>query len=193
MPTSFQSFGQLSSAPLEPLETEKYLRKSKTASDGAHNVAADNLDQNGEGIAGAASPTQKASFVSDSSSADLISIPNILDTNFDKYCNGSVLRSAMLNLNFPWSRTRQKSLLTPQTKSFLSSDDSSKEKFKAFELIDALTKSGGLTIDHASFHAIVSTQHAFDKTLMNTIIQDNINPISKLEVSSLTVAATLHR
>lgn len=126
-----------------------------------------------------------------SSALDLTSIPVILDANFDKYCNGSVLRSAILNPGFPWKRTRQKTLLSNPQESILQSEESMKEKMKAFELLDALTKSGGLTIDHASLHVIIAAEHAFDKSLINTLIQDNINPISKLEVSALATAATV--
>jgi hypothetical protein len=123
---------------------------------------------------------------------DLTSVPTMLDSNFDKYCNGSVLRSAILNTGFPWERTRQKTILSKAEKSILNSKEAAEEKRKAFELIDALTKSGGLTIDHASLHVIVAARHSFDKTLTNTLIQDNINPIEKLELSALTAAATLH-
>ena len=40
-----------------------------------------------------------------------------------------------------------------------------------FELLDALTRSGGLSIDHASLHVIVAARHSFDKTITDTIVQ----------------------
>jgi len=97
-----------------------------------------------------------------------------------------------VNPGFPWDRTRQKNLLSPPANTWIGKKSAEKEKTKAFELLDALTKSGGLQIEHASLHIIVAAQHAFDKSLMNTIIQDNINPIKKLEVSALTAVATVH-
>ena len=44
----------------------------------------------------------------------------------------------------------------------------------------------------APLHVIVAATHRFDRTLMETVIRDNINPIEKLERSSLIVASTVH-
>lgn len=126
------------------------------------------------------------------SAFDITAMPTLLDSNFDEYCNGSVLRAAILNSNLPWTLTRQQTILSASERTLIGTEEAAREKLKAFELIDALTKSGGLTIDHASTHIIIATQHSFDNTLTNTVVQDNINPIEKLEVSALTAAATLH-
>ena len=34
--------------------------------------------------------------------------------------------------------------------------------------------------------------HCFDKNLIDTVVEDNVNPIEKLERSTLIVASTLH-
>ena len=46
-------------------------------------------------------------------------------------------------------------------------------------------------MDSASLHVIVAVTHCFDKSIMNTIIQDNVNPIEKLEHSSLLIASKI--
>jgi len=74
----------------------------------------------------------------------------------------------------------------------LGPDEQGKERNKAFDLLDALTKSGALSVDMASLHVVIAATHCFDKTLMNTLIQDNINPIEKVERSALIVASTIH-
>ena len=66
------------------------------------------------------------------------------------------------------------------------------EKNKAFDLLDALSRSGALPIECASLHVIVAATHRFDQSLMETVIQENVNPIEKLERSSLIVASTVH-
>lgn len=57
------------------------------------------------------------------------------------------------------------------------------EKHKTFDLLDALSKSGALAIDDASLHIVVAATHRFDKTLIDTVIQDNVNPVEKVERS----------
>lgn len=65
------------------------------------------------------------------------------------------------------------------------------EKNKAFDLLDALTKSGCLDIVQAEFHIVIASTHCFDKTLLDTVVQDNVNPIEKVERSVLIVASTI--
>jgi lipopolysaccharide transport system permease protein len=66
------------------------------------------------------------------------------------------------------------------------------EKHRAFDLLDALTKSGALPIDDASLHVVLAATHCFDKTLLDTVIQDNVNPIEKVERSLMIVGTTVH-
>lgn len=51
------------------------------------------------------------------------------------------------------------------------SQEQEKERNKAFDLLDALTKSGALSVDQASLHVIIASTHCFDKTIINTLVQ----------------------
>ena len=39
---------------------------------------------------------------------------------------------------------------------------------------------------------VLAATHSFDKTLTETLVQDNMNPIEKIERSMLIIASTLH-
>lgn len=49
-----------------------------------------------------------------------------------------------------------------------------------------------LALEQASVHVIVAATHCFAKTLIDVVVQDNVNPIEKVERTSLIVASTIH-
>jgi len=101
-------------------------------------------------------------------------------------------RPTIINPGEVWTKKSRKWLLSPEDESTLEGDAIIAEKNKAFDLIDALSRSGGIPFDEASLHVVIASTYCFGKSLVNTIIQDNKNPIEKLERTSLIVANTLH-
>jgi len=59
-------------------------------------------------------------------------------------------------------------------------------------LCDSLTRAGVLPIDSAELHVLLAATHCFDSSLINTVVQQNINPIEKVERSNLIVAMAVH-
>ena len=43
--------------------------------------------------------------------------------------------------------------------------------------------------DHSCLHIVVAATHCFDKSLLDTVIQGNCNPIERVERSALIVAS----
>jgi hypothetical protein len=123
---------------------------------------------------------------------DYTNIPTQLDSSFERHGKGNVIRPVIIHPGKSWSRNRQESLLSKSTKTILNEDNQKLEKNKAFDLLDALTKSGALTIDNTSLHIVMVASHCFDKSLLETLIQDNVNPISKIERTTLIMAKTIH-
>mmetsp|Transcript_53788 Transcript_53788/g.129562 ORF Transcript_53788/g.129562 Transcript_53788/m.129562 type:complete len:142 (+) Transcript_53788:135-560(+) len=103
------------------------------------------------------------------------------------------LRPTIITPGETWTKQAQKALLASPTTSTLHSDGQKREKDAAFDLLDALTKSGALTVDHATLHVVVAATHCFDKTVTETVIQDNQNPVDKVERSTLIMASTIHQ
>ena len=98
----------------------------------------------------------------------------------------------IINPGDVWSRTHTKSLLAAPTTAAMHTKEQKDEKNRAFDLLDALSRSGALPIEHASLHVVIAATHCFDKTLLDTVIENNVNPIEKVERSVLLVATTIH-
>lgn len=130
--------------------------------------------------------------VSSIDSLDFTGIPKLLDGAIEKYNSDNTLRSTTIKTGNMWKRDRQENLLSPPNVSTLSNDEIKTEKNKAFDLLDALSRSGSLPIQYSELHVVVCVTHCFDKNVMDTIIQDNVNPIQKLEWSTLLLASTVH-
>jgi len=90
-----------------------------------------------------------------------------------------------------WHKKSQKALLARPADSVLHKAEQDTEKQKAFDLLDALSRAGALPLDAASLHVILAATHCFDESLIDTLVVRNVNPIEKLERSSLIVAETI--
>jgi len=123
---------------------------------------------------------------------DYMTIPSTMVADFDRLDEDNALRPTILAAGTPWTRKHQASLLAQPEDQTLHNEQQETERDKAFDLLDALSCSGCLTVDHASLHVILAATHCFDATLVNTVIQQNVNPIEKVERSTLIVATTVH-
>ena len=111
---------------------------------------------------------------------------------YTKYDPESSLRPTIINPGSTWTKRAQASLLSTPVASTLGADEQAREKSAAFDLLDALTRSGALSVEHASLHVVIAATHCFDDSLMDTVVQRNVNPIERVERSTLIMAATLH-
>eukprot|EP00005_Dracoamoeba_jomungandri_P005971 CAMPEP_0174261322 /NCGR_PEP_ID=MMETSP0439-20130205/11360_1 /TAXON_ID=0 /ORGANISM="Stereomyxa ramosa, Strain Chinc5" /LENGTH=952 /DNA_ID=CAMNT_0015345777 /DNA_START=53 /DNA_END=2911 /DNA_ORIENTATION=+ len=122
---------------------------------------------------------------------DYTLLPTKLDQQFEALDEDSALRPTIIKPGTSWTKKSQKGLLSKPTTATLSEDQQKAEKNQAFDLLDGLTKAGCLAVDHASLHVVIAATHCFDKSLMDTVIVDNVNPIEKVERSNLIVATTI--
>lgn len=99
----------------------------------------------------------------------------------------------------------RKALLAPATSSRLFYEQQKQQKDAAFDLLDAITKSGALPLSRSALHIVIASTHCFDKTVTETaawsrlahrrpqVIQDNINPIERVERASCIMASLVHQ
>jgi len=127
------------------------------------------------------------------SGRDYTQVPKEMDARFESLDVDGQVRPTIINPGSTWTKSSQKALLAKPETTSLDSDAQKKEKDAAFDLLDALTKSGALPVEHASLHVFVAATHCFDKSILETLVQDNVNPIDKVERSTLIMATTVHQ
>ncbi|CAJ1960164.1 unnamed protein product [Cylindrotheca closterium] len=123
---------------------------------------------------------------------DFTQIPKMLDATIAQFDKDSTLRSTKIKAGDIWSRKRQPDLLSKPTTNNLYESDVKSESNKAYDLLDAISRSGSLPIAYSDLHVIVCVTHCFEKDIMATIVEDNINPIDRLEMSTLLLGSTIH-
>eukprot|EP00981_Chlorochromonas_danica_P014069 scaffold7266_cov187-Ochromonas_danica.AAC.1 len=127
---------------------------------------------------------------------DVTKLPSLLEEQFSSLDSYNALRPTIINLGPSWSRKRQAALLAKPSANAIPSSvekvEQESAKQAAFDLLDALTRSGGLELEAVDLHIIVAATHGFDESLMETVIEKNINPIEQVERSALLMASTLH-
>jgi len=123
---------------------------------------------------------------------DLTKLPQSLDRKFEILDKDNALRPTIIGVGTTWTKSSQKSLLAQPSTETVSGDAHRTEKNRTFDLLDALSRSGALSCDYADFHVFLAATHSFERGLMDTLIKDNVNPIEKVERSTLIVATTVH-
>lgn len=129
---------------------------------------------------------------SDIQAVDLTKYPTLLDTMYETLDPQSSVRPTIIHPGKVWHKTCQKALLGSTSTETLAVDAQTKEKDAAFDLLDALTRSGALPVEHASLHVIIAATHCFDQSLMDTLVKKNINPIERVERTTLIMGSVLH-
>ena len=124
---------------------------------------------------------------------DLTKVPALLDSRSEELDLDSALRPTIINLGKVWTLESQKNILSAMQSSTLRANEQKTQKDKAFDLLDALSRSGSLPIMQATLHVVIAATHCFDKSVMDTLVKDSVNPIEKLERSSMIIATTLHQ
>ena len=127
---------------------------------------------------------------------DLTQLPSQLDKQYDACSDGdalSAVRATRLTPDGPWVKRAQEGLLAKQlTTSVLDGDAQGSARSAAFDLIDAISRSGALPLEHAALHVVVGATLCFDESIIDCVVSANMNPIERSERAMLAMATTLH-
>ena len=123
-------------------------------------------------------------------SLSISTFPDMLEQRLEAMGVDSV-RPTIVKVGSSWNRTFQPGLLGSCEQAVLGEAEQTAGRAKAFGLLDSLTRCGLLPLS-ADMHVVVASTHSFGETLMDTLVQENVNPIAAVEASSLVVASALH-
>ena len=123
---------------------------------------------------------------------DYTKIPTELDGRYSVFDEDHAVRAALIKLGSEWTLT-SKNLLRKEDSKTLGTKQQAVQKNKAFDLLDALSRSGSLQMEHVDLHLVVASSHSFHQSMMDTIVREDINPIHRVEKSLLIIASTIHK
>jgi hypothetical protein len=123
---------------------------------------------------------------------DYTKYPVMLDEHYEKLDRSNAVRPTIIKVGPTWSKSTQKALLAAAVQKSLDGSEQDKERKAAFDLLDALSRSGGLVLENVSLHVVIAATHSFDDTLMTCLVQKNMNPIEHVERSMLIMGSVLH-
>lgn len=123
---------------------------------------------------------------------DYTEVPQQMDLCLEALDKEGALRPTIIGLGEVWKKRSQEGLLDKPKVTSLQKDEQKQEKDKAYDLLDALTRSGALPIECASLHIVVAATHCFQRTVLETLVKENVNPIEAMERSSLVMASVTH-
>ena len=122
---------------------------------------------------------------------DYTRVPAELEAKLAALDVDAALRPTKILVQPSWTKRSQGALLgTPKTVA-VGEDEQERERARTFDLLDALSRSGSLPIDSCALHVLIAATHCFDDSLIDTVIRKNVNPIEKLEMSTLVVSETI--
>jgi hypothetical protein len=130
---------------------------------------------------------------------DYTKLPHLVDQKCLLLDEDSSLCPTHLKVGHRWSRL-SRSLLSPsphspsptRIPSPLPSEAQDAERASAFSLLDALSRSGSLSLDDAAFHVFLVATNKFPESLVDTLIKDNVNPVEKMERGMLIMMTAVH-
>ena len=108
---------------------------------------------------------------------DFTQVPRNIESRLANYKS---VRPTIFKTDTEWCFT-QKTLLRDESTRKVTLEAQAELKSSCLNILDALSMSGSLPLSDCSLHAVVPFSQFFSKTIIETVIQDNINPIQQIE------------
>jgi hypothetical protein len=122
---------------------------------------------------------------------DVTQLPTRIDGKLEELDEEGAVAPTTIKLADDWTKKSFASLLANEQVELLQKDELRTEKNKAFDMLDALSRSGDLELRFCELHVVILATHMFAQSLMHTVARGNVNPIEKAEKSNLILASEL--
>jgi hypothetical protein len=122
---------------------------------------------------------------------DVTQLPTRIDGKLEELDEEGAVAPTTVKLADDWTKKSFASLLANEQVELLQKDELRTEKNKAFDMLDALSRSGDLELRFCELHVVILATHMFAQSLMHTVARGNVNPIEKAEKSNLILASEL--
>jgi len=128
---------------------------------------------------------------------DYSKLPRMLDSRCGE-CTSTcaALRAMIIKPGDAWKKKSFDGLLDARkqgkTESLNSADELRSERSRAFDLLNALTKYGEIPLTEVQLHVVFGVAHEFEKTLMDTVVTGNVNPIEKVRQAHVLMSSVVH-
>jgi hypothetical protein len=152
-------------------------------------------EADGEGGSDDAKPDEKKEFgapEADGNDAfDVTQVPSRLDSKLEQLDDEGAVAPTTIKLADSWTKKSFASLMSEERLETLEKDDLRTEKQRAFDMLDALSRSGDLPLQFCELHVVILSTHMFAQSVVHTIVRGNVNPIEHVEKSQAIVASVL--
>ena len=128
-------------------------------------------------------------------------IPAIPWTQFpvslDRACedlgtDAASLCSTKIEVGPTWKRSSCANILAEPVVTDMGEPEQRAATNEAFDVLDALSRTGVLSFDDAKLHILMIATHNFQASLVDTVVVENVDPIARIEQSMLLVAKIVH-
>eukprot|EP01033_Poteriospumella_lacustris_P015889 gene15890-11374_t len=132
---------------------------------------------------------------------DVSQVPKLLDDAFDRLDLDHAVRPAIIHLGDVWRHRKARPLaqrshtgngLEAGPEETVDGAAQTTLRQTAFDLLEALTRSGGLPCEDAELHVVVAATHVFDESVLETVVRRDMNPIEAVERSEVIMASVVH-
>jgi len=126
---------------------------------------------------------------------DVFEMRRILENTFESDdVTADAVHSCIIKTSIPWKLSKRGAIDGDDTIAHeLQEEEIKSETSRALDLLDLLSRSGTLSLSHVDHHVIMGKSHWFEHSIMETLVQQNLNPLSCLERSAVIFSETLQK